>query len=100
MVLAKCITAYQFTVCRRALGALLDLECVDPALQLPGVDQRPQNVVVQVPESQGDAAQMFQPSVDGLDRAVRRSHIEVRQDVVPSAPQGPAELCQLLQPCR
>ena len=62
------------------------------------MDQRPQDVVVEVSESQGDAAQMLQPSVDGLDGAVRRSHIEVRQDVVPSAPQGPAELGQLLQP--
>ena len=30
--------------------ALLDLECVDPVLQLAGVDQRPQDVVVEVPE--------------------------------------------------
>ena len=32
------------------LAALLDLECVDPVLQLAGVDQRPQDVVVEVPE--------------------------------------------------
>ena len=31
-------------------AALLDLECVDPVLQLAGVDQRPQDVVVEVPE--------------------------------------------------
>ena len=34
----------------RAFRALLDLECVDPVLQLAGVDQRPQDVVVEVPE--------------------------------------------------
>ena len=33
-----------------AYPALLDLECVDPVLQLAGVDQRPQDVVVEVPE--------------------------------------------------
>ena len=36
--------------------ALHDLECVDPGVQLPGVNQGPQDVVVEVPETQGDAA--------------------------------------------
>ena len=36
--------------------ALHDLECVDPGLQLPRVNQGPQDVVVEVPETQGDAA--------------------------------------------
>ncbi|WP_146007533.1 DUF6308 family protein [Corynebacterium xerosis] len=35
--------------------ALPFLECVDLPLQLPGVDQAPQDVVVEVSESQGDA---------------------------------------------
>ncbi|MGW4482014.1 hypothetical protein, partial [Rhodococcus triatomae] len=30
--------------------ALPDSECVDPILKLPGVDQRPHDVVVEIPE--------------------------------------------------
>ena len=37
-------------------AALHDLECVDPVVYLSGVDQGPQDVVVEVPEPQGDAA--------------------------------------------
>ena len=33
----------------RHFVALLDLECVDAVLQLSGVDQRPQDIVVQIP---------------------------------------------------
>ena len=35
------------------LSALHDLECVDPGVQLPGVNQAPQDVVVEVAEPQG-----------------------------------------------
>ena len=35
------------------LAALHDLECVDPGVQLPGVNQAPQDVVVEVAEPQG-----------------------------------------------
>ena len=38
------------------LAALPDSECVDPVLKLAGVDQGSQDVVVEVAESQGDAA--------------------------------------------
>ena len=34
--------------------ALHDLECVDPGVQLPGGNQAPQDVVVEVAEPQGD----------------------------------------------
>ena len=33
--------------------ALHDLECVDPGVQLPGVNQAPQDVVVEVAETPG-----------------------------------------------
>ena len=36
-----------------AMTALHDLECVDPGVQLPGVNQAPQDVVVEVAEPQG-----------------------------------------------
>ena len=39
---------------RHGLEALHDLECVDPGVQLPGVNQAPQDVVVEVAEPQGD----------------------------------------------
>lgn len=38
-----------------ALRVLHDLECVDPGVQLPGVNQAPQDVVVEVAEPQGDS---------------------------------------------
>ena len=38
------------------LQALPDSECVDPILKLAGVDQGSDDVVVEVAESQGDAA--------------------------------------------
>lgn len=38
------------------IGALQDLECVDLGVQLPGVNQRPHDVVAQIPETQSDAA--------------------------------------------
>ncbi|MBG9228411.1 hypothetical protein I4J29_11105, partial [Corynebacterium diphtheriae bv. mitis] len=43
------------------LPALPFLECVDLPLQLSGVDQAPQDVVVEIPEAQGDPAQVLEP---------------------------------------
>ena len=45
-------------------------ECVDAVLNLAGVDECSQDVVVDVAESQGDAAQVFQAAVDGFHGAV------------------------------
>ncbi|MBG9339428.1 hypothetical protein I4J17_12155, partial [Corynebacterium diphtheriae bv. mitis] len=42
--------------------ALPFLECVDLPLQLSGVDQAPQDVVVEIPEAQGDPAQVLEPA--------------------------------------
>lgn len=63
------------------------LECVDLGVQLPGVDQGPQDVVAEVLESQGDTAQVLQTSVDRFDRSVGCADVEVRQDVL-LAPMG------------
>ncbi|CAB0773774.1 hypothetical protein FRC0182_00167 [Corynebacterium diphtheriae] len=38
------------------MTALLVLECIDFVSDVGGVDQAPQNVVVEVSEAQGDAA--------------------------------------------
>ena len=54
--------------------------------------------MVQIPEAQGDSTQMLQASVDGPDRPVRRTDVEERQNVVPTVPQSPTQLRQLLQP--
>ncbi|MBG9227943.1 hypothetical protein I4J22_07605, partial [Corynebacterium diphtheriae] len=43
-------------------SALPFLECVDLPLQLSGVDQAPQDVVVEIPEAQGDPAQVLEPA--------------------------------------
>ena len=79
--------------------ALPFLECVDLPLQLSGVDQAPQDVVVEIPEAQGDPAQVLEPAVDGFDRPVGRADIEVGQHVLTSAPQGAPQLGELLQTC-
>lgn len=77
--------------------AFLDLECVDPPLQLSGVNQRPQDVVVQITEPQGNATQVLQPTVDRLGWPIRCADLEARQDALASAPQPAAQLCKLLQ---
>ena len=59
-------------VVRYGILALPDLECVDPVLELTGVDERPQYVVLEVAEAQSDSSQVFEASVDGLDGAVGR----------------------------
>lgn len=59
------------------LSALHDLECVDPVLQLSGVNQAPQDVVVQVPEAQSDTTQVLEPAVDRFHRAVGCADVEV-----------------------
>ena len=41
---------------RNGYRALHDLECVDPVLESPGVDQGPQYVVAQVAEAQCDTS--------------------------------------------
>ena len=82
-----------------AMAALRVSECVDLPLQLSGVDQAPQDVVVEVPEPQGDPTQVPEPAVDSLNRPVRRTDIEVGEHVLASAPQGAPQLGELLQTC-
>lgn len=82
------------------LPALRDSQCVDPVAELPGMDQRPQDVVVQISEPQCNPAQVLQPPIDGFDGPVRRSDMEIRQDIGPTAPQRAPELRLLLQPLR
>src|SRR5699024_1306 len=82
---------------RVAFLALHDLECVDLPLQLSGVDQAPQDVVVEVSEPQRDPAQVLEPAVDGLDRAVGRPDIEIGQHILTPTPQGAPQLGKLLQ---
>lgn len=77
--------------------ALHDLECVDPGVQLPGVNQAPHDVVVQVPEAQSDTTQVLEPAVDRFHRAVGRPDVEVGEHVLASAPQCPSQLSQLFQ---
>src|SRR5699024_9559049 len=67
-------------------GALPVSECVDAFVKLAGVDQGPQDVVGQVPEAQGDAAEVFEAAVDRFDGPVRQSGVEVGEDLVPSFP--------------
>ena len=69
------------------LVALPDLECVDPVLELSGVNERPQDVVLEVAEAQGDSSEVFEASVDGLDGAVGGAHVEVGQDLAVALPQ-------------
>src|SRR5699024_4890691 len=58
-------------------------ECVAAFVELAGVDQGSQDVVGQVPETEGDATQVFEAAVDGFDGAVRQTGIEVGEDLVP-----------------
>jgi hypothetical protein len=44
--------------------------------------------VVEVPEAQGDSAEVFEAPVDGLDGTVGGTHVEVRM----TTPFGPAVL--------
>src|SRR5699024_4376991 len=54
-------------------------------------------VVGQVPETEGDATQVFEAAVDGFDGAVRQTGIEVGEDLVPPFPEAAAELGELAQ---
>jgi hypothetical protein len=52
----------------------------------------------QVPESEGAAAEVFEPAVEGLGGAVRRAGpVEEREDVCGALLEGPAELADLGQ---
>ena len=63
-----------------------------------GFEQRACDVVRQVPESEGAAAEVFDPAVDGLGGAVRRAGpVEEREDVCGALLEGPAELADLGQ---
>ncbi len=73
-----------------------DLEYIDLPLQLSGLDQAPQDVVVEVPEPQGDPAQVLKSAVDGLDRSVGCTDIEGRQHVLTPTPQGVPQLGKLV----
>ncbi len=55
-------------------------ECVDSVVKLAGVDQGSQDVVVEVAETQGDAAEVFEAAVDGFGGAVGDTDVEVGQD--------------------
>ena len=57
-------------------SALRVLECVDLGLEASGVDQAPQDLVVDVAESQGYAVEVFKAPVDGFDRAVGGADVE------------------------
>ena len=58
-----------------------------------GFQQRSGDVVAQVPEPQGGAAQVLQSAVDGLGGAVAGAgQVEVGQDIAGAAMQGATEL--------
>ncbi|ALG86461.1 hypothetical protein ACH46_20645 [Gordonia phthalatica] len=77
--------------------ALRISECVDAAGELTGVQQGTQDVVVEVAETLSDTTKMLQTPVDGFDRPVGNTDVEVRQDLLVPVPQGPPELRELLQ---
>jgi len=54
------------------------------------VDECSQDVVVEVAESQGDAAEVLQATVDGFDGSVGDPDVEVGQDLSASFPQATA----------
>lgn len=56
--------------------------------------------MVEIPETQCDAAQVLEPSVDRLDRTIGCAGIEVREDLGPAFPHCPAQLAELLDPGR
>ncbi|EGR96954.1 hypothetical protein HMPREF1162_2360 [, partial [[Propionibacterium] namnetense SK182B-JCVI] len=61
-----------------------------------GFEQTPRDVVGQVPEAEGGAAQVFEPPVDGLGGAVAGAGpVEEREDVRGALLQGAAELVDL-----
>src|SRR5699024_9028968 len=90
------ITTAGMTV-REVNRALPVSECVAAFVELAGVDQGSQDVVGQVPETEGDATQVFEAAVDGFDGAVRQTGIEVGEDLVPPFPEAAAELGELAQ---
>lgn len=55
---------------------LHDSECIDLRLQLSGVDQTLQDGMVEISKPEGNAAQVLGPSLDCLNRSVRRPDIE------------------------
>ena len=64
-----------------------------------GVDEAADGVVGEVSESQGDAAQVLEASVDRFGGAVGGAGmIEVGQDIGAPLGQGPGRLGDLLQP--
>ena len=63
-----------------------------------GVDEAADGVAGEVSESQGDAAQVFQAAVDCFGGAVGGTGVvEVGQDILAAADQGPGQCLDLLQ---
>ena len=63
------------------------------------MDEAVEYVVVEVAQSQGDAASVFQPSVDRFDgTAISAAVVEEGQYSFAFAPQGPPKLCEFFEP--
>lgn len=56
--------------------------------------------MVEVPEAQGDAAQVLESAVDRLNGPVGRAGVEVGEDLGPAFPHRPTQLAELLDPGR
>lgn len=87
------VSAYQKR--RSFKPALRVLECVDLRLEASGVDQAPQDVVVDVSEPECDATHVLKAPVDGFDRAVGSADVEKCQDVGAALMQAAPELGEL-----
>ena len=66
--------------------------------EVSGVDEAADGVVREVAEAQGDTAQVLQAPVDCFGRAVGGTGVvEVGQDILAAADQGPCQCLDLLQ---
>lgn len=56
--------------------------------------------MAEIPEAEGDAAEVFEAAVDRFDRTVGEPDVEVGQDLTAPLPEAAAELRQLLESLR